>query len=153
MAEEPDYDDPEVEEAWCDERRAGVCEYLRGQGVAHGRIGEWPAWHIAPHVSVWAIESGKTPGAIGWWVISGDLPSDYITGNDAEDPRQALRAFAGRWQEAAERMSEGSCPAEIEIGRTLNERKPLAPLLHSRATLLADWAERDELWVDVIDED
>lgn len=147
-----DYDDPEIEEAWCDERRADVADYLGRQRVASGRIGEWPAWHIAPYVSIWAIESGETPGAIGWWVISGDLPTDYISGHDAKDPRQALRAFADRWTEAAEEIAEGTCPPDFQIGRTSDERKSLAPLLSARAELLADFADREEIWSDVLDD-
>lgn len=47
----PDYDDPRVEESWCDEQREVVRQYLAGQpGLVHGSIGEWPAWPIAPIV-------------------------------------------------------------------------------------------------------
>ena len=49
--------DPEVEERWCGEQRSRVADYLRSQGVDYGRIGQWPAWHLAPYVSIWAIES------------------------------------------------------------------------------------------------
>ncbi len=65
------------EERWCQERRAQVAEYLRREGVRHGRIGEWRAWHVAPYVSVWAIESATLPESVGWWVICGDGPTDY----------------------------------------------------------------------------
>jgi len=147
-----DYDNPEIEEAWCDERRAEVTDYLRSQGVVSGRIGEWPAWHIAPYVSVWAVESGETAGAIGWWVISGDLPTDYISGREADDPRQAVGMFARRWNEAAEDMCAGRSAPHVKIGRTSHERSTLAPLLKSRAALLADWAERDDLWADLLDD-
>jgi hypothetical protein len=80
---DPDlYDDPGAEQRWCAERRAEVAAYLAGEGVTLGTIGEWPAWHVAPYVSVWAIGSLKAPGAVGWWVICGDLqPTTF--------PRQA----------------------------------------------------------------
>ncbi len=61
----PDYDDPDVEERWCSDQRRLVDDYLRSQGVEHGQIGEWPAWHIAPYVSIWAVESRVRPGSIG----------------------------------------------------------------------------------------
>ena len=52
----PDYEDPAFEEQWCEARRAEVAAYLEREGVVHGRmhgrIGEWPAWHVAPYVSV-----------------------------------------------------------------------------------------------------
>ena len=58
----PNYDDPAVEESWCSHQRAQVAAYLANEKLAHGEIGEWPAWHIAPIVAVWAIESKKRPG-------------------------------------------------------------------------------------------
>src|SRR5207253_9606987 len=82
----PDYDDPDVEERWCIEQRAIVADYLRLQKVRHGRIGEWPAWHVAPIASIWAIESTVQPESIGWWVIGGDPPTDYISANEVIPP-------------------------------------------------------------------
>jgi hypothetical protein len=59
------YDDPAVEERWCESRRVEVVDYLRREGVGHRRVGEWPAWHVAPYVSVWAVESRTRPGWVG----------------------------------------------------------------------------------------
>ncbi|QKJ67283.1 DUF4826 family protein [Deefgea piscis] len=64
-----DYDEPEVEAQWLAERRDEVADYLNLEGIVHGTIGEKPAWHIAPYVSIWAIESLKTPNSVGWWAI------------------------------------------------------------------------------------
>jgi Domain of unknown function (DUF4826) len=89
----PDYDEPAVEERWCREQRANVARYLRSQKVRHGRIGDWPAWHVAPYVSVWAIESVVQPEWIGWWVISGDLPTDYVSSRDVSPPQHPRRQF------------------------------------------------------------
>ena len=83
----PDYDDPPVEEQWCEDRRAQVAAYLQREGVEHGQIGEWPAWHVAPYVSIWAIESKKRPDRVGWWVICGDLPTDYVSAAKIKHPR------------------------------------------------------------------
>jgi Domain of unknown function (DUF4826) len=62
----PDYDDPDIEDRWCEAQRAVVADYLRSEKVEHGRIGDWPAWHVAPYVSIWAIESVARPEWIGW---------------------------------------------------------------------------------------
>jgi hypothetical protein len=71
------------------------------EGIDHGRIGESPASHVAPYVSIWAIEGARTPELIGWWVICGDVPADYMTGDQADNPRDAARVFARRWSEGA----------------------------------------------------
>jgi hypothetical protein len=152
MANDVDYGDPQVEEAWCEERRAEVASYLRSHKVEHGEIGEWPAWHLPPYVSIWAIESAVTPGAMGWWAICGDLPTDYASSRGLADPREAMRAFAERWRKAAISMQDGRADPETRIGRTPEERKSLAPILEKRAALLARWAEDEELWEDLWDE-
>jgi hypothetical protein len=105
-----DFDDPDMEREWCDTRRADVEAYLKDAGVAHGRIGGWPAWHLAPYVSIWAIESLARPEWIGWWVITGDLPTDYISSADIEPPqhpRKAVKAIAGRWLRMVDAWKNG----------------------------------------------
>ena len=81
-----DYDDPVVEEKWCSERREQVAQYLLRENVTYGQIGEWPAWHVAPFVSIWAIESAASNNRLGWWVICGDLPTDYVSAAELKSP-------------------------------------------------------------------
>lgn len=143
----PDYDDPAVEECWCFERRSSVAEYLKRQNVDHGEIGEWPAWHVAPYVSIWAIESKKSPGWVGWWVISGDLPTDYIGADKLKHPRTALKAIAERWLEVAGYMKQGKRHPTIIIGNSMPENQAeLTPLLEKRASLLLKWSADDSYW-------
>ena len=140
-----DYDDPKVEEQWCNERRREVSAYLQRQGVAHNQIGEWPAWHVAPYVSVWAIESKANPGWVGWWVISGDLPTDHVSASNIKHPREAVAAFATRWHDIAVHMAQGKPTQDFSIGIP-SEWPTLAPLLASRAELLQTWATDADLW-------
>ena len=135
----------ESEEEWCAAQRAVVGQYLDGQHVAHGQVGEWPAWHHQPYIAIWAIESLHAPGWVGWWAISGDLPTDHISSSSLENPRAALAAFARRWAEAASHMSRGESPPGMAIG-TPSEWAHLAPLLQSRALLLEQWAADEALW-------
>jgi len=133
------------EERWCEERRAEVVEYLRREGIHYGRVVEWPVWHFVPHVSIWAIESAIAAQSVGWWVICGDLPTDYVSADQAVSPREALRAFAIRWSEVAAYMFRGEAHPTIEIGapRTWPE---LAPLLKRRVELLNACADDEESW-------
>ena len=144
----PDYDNPNAEERWCKEQRAVVADYLHSQEVKHGRVGDWPAWHVAPYVSIWAIESVARPGWIGWWAISGDLPTDYISSADVkppQHPRKAIRVIAERWLKQAKAWNEGRDYEGIRIAGSHSHRE-LAPLLETRAKLLIDWADDDSLW-------
>ena len=128
------------DQAWnlTDERRAQVTAYLQREGVEHGHVGEWPAWHVAPYVSIWAIESKKRPDWIGWWVICGDLPTDYISAAQIQHPREAIRSIAEEWRQQAKLMASGERPYNIRIGRP-EEWALLAPLLETRASALLEW--------------
>lgn len=140
-----DFENPEVVERWCAEQRAQVKNYLNEQKTDHGEIGAWPAWHVAPIVAVWAIESKITPGCVGWWAISGDAPTDYISADKAKHPRDALRLFSEVWAEVSGFMLRGESHPTIKIG-TPEDWPKLANLLKRRAYLLAQFAEDDAVW-------
>lgn len=145
------YDDAETEEKWCEEQKAIVTDYLHSQGLVHGRVGDWPAWHVAPYVSIWAVESFKKPGWIGWWAICGDLPTDYISSSEIEPPqhpRKAIKSIAERWLRYADEYEKGKKPADFFIGKQ-ESFEELLPLLFKRACLLIEWAEDDSLWSDL----
>ncbi len=142
----PDYDDPTVKEQWCADRRAEVERYLASEAVEHGQVGEWPAWHVAPYVSVWAIESKIKPGWVGWWVICGDLPTDYVSAGKINHPRKALQAIADRWRRYCESVRSGSKTTEMSIGDSMGTPPDLLPLLEIRATMLASWAQDGSIW-------
>jgi hypothetical protein len=140
-----DFDDPKEEERWCEEQRLKVRQYLVHEGVIHGEIGEWPAWHVAPYVPIWAIESMIAPGWVGWWVISGDCPTDYVSAERIKHPRDALREIGQQWEELSEYMSSGHEHLDSKIGRR-EDWSSLAPLLANRAALLLQWANNENIW-------
>jgi hypothetical protein len=61
-----DETEEEIPEEWFAECREQIALYLAAHGVPHGSIGEVPAWSLYPYVAIWAIESGKAPGWVGW---------------------------------------------------------------------------------------
>lgn len=143
-------DDNIEDEQWRREQRANVIRYLDSQQCKYRDVGEWPAWHIAPYVSIWAIESVVCPGSIGWWAISGDLPTDYISSADVmvpPHPRNAMRAFSKNWLEMVEAWKKGREVEHTRIAGATSTAE-LTPLLESRAQLLAGWADDDSLWED-----
>jgi hypothetical protein len=140
-----DYDDPKEEERWCEEQRANVKRYLEQAGILHGEIGEWPAYHLAPYLSIWAIESKQAPGLVGWWVFSGDGPTDYVSAEKIKHPRDAMRALGQRWKEVSECMAAGQEHPSYNIGRAEDWPK-LAMFLAKRASILLDWSNREGMW-------
>ncbi len=66
------------EERWFEQIRPRVVDYVREQGLRHGRIGDIPAWFIDPYVSIWAVESERELGLVGWWadvMLAGEAES------------------------------------------------------------------------------
>jgi hypothetical protein len=143
---EPDYDDPATEERWCAARREEVVQYLRKEKVDHGRVGDWPAWHVAPYVSVWAIESKARPGWVGWWVICGDLPTDYVSSASIRHPRAVLEAVATRWRGYVAAVRAGTPPQDFTPAGMTEAPDQTLDLLERRADMLAAWAADDEIW-------
>jgi hypothetical protein len=140
-----DYDDPKVEARWVSEQREIVERYLEREEVRHGGVGPQPEWFVAPYVAVWRVESRQNPGAVGWWVVSGDLPTDYLSSKDAGDARSALAALAARWQEASVCMLRGEEHPDMRIGNSENRRE-LGELLGARAGIFKEWADDDAMW-------
>jgi hypothetical protein len=137
------------EEAWCADQRAAAAAYVAIQLEEHGAVGDWPAWHIVSHVAVWAVESVKAPGWVGWWVITGDLPSDYCSAAGCRHPRLAIRRIAESWRASL----QGTRPGDATIGET-GLPADLAPLLTARADMLLARVEDDASWpADIYGED
>ena len=144
MTEAPanEWDDA-AEEAWFLASRPKILEYLSKQRLQHGCVGDLPAWHVVPYVSVWAVESVAAPGSVGWWVIYGDLPTDYCSSSGCGHPRLALRRIAEHWQNA---LAETK-PSDEVIGSTGIPAK-FSPFLSSRAIQLFEFADDGGLWPD-----
>jgi len=134
-----------AEEAWLTEQQKLAAAYLETQGIAKPELGEVPAFHVSPYVSLWAVRSKKNPDAVGWWVIAGDLPADYISASDAKQPRTAIAAFARRWKEVAERMLRGEEHPMFAVGRA-EHRREVGDLLGRRSGVLKSYSENDSLW-------
>ena len=81
------------------------------------------------------MRSKANPDRVGWWAVSGDLPTDYMTAARQQSTGDVLIAFADQWQAAAERMKDGEHLDDYVVG-VPSQAKELAPLLQTRANLL-----------------
>ncbi len=133
------------EDKWISAQRKVVEEYLRREGVDHLGVGEYPAFHVHPYLAVWAVQSKKAPGWVGWWAISGDLRTDYVTRGKIAHPRQAIREFAQRWREVSEYMIRGEAHPDVRIASP-NEWPRLGPLLRNRADILQRYVDENDIW-------
>ena len=134
------------EAAWCAQRRVQVAEYLSRTGIVRGQIAEAPAWFVFPYVSLWAIESVAAPGYVGWWVICGDCPTDYVPCSGDRTPRSAIREISQRWADAGATMKRAEAPDGFSVGDSADSQE-LQPLLATRAAILNTWVNDPSLWV------
>lgn len=127
--------------AWVATQRQWVIDYLGREHVDHGGVSLEPRWFLSPYVAIWAIRSKRNPDYVGWWAISGDLPTDYMTCTNEQDEADVLLAFSREWKAAAAEMFKGRHPPGTQIGPPGKE-KELAPLLLKRAELLEKFANQ-----------
>lgn len=136
----------EIEEQnWLAEERQKVVDYLDLQQCEHAGVAEWPAVHLFPDFALWPVQSTRHAGRTGWWAISGDVPTDYMSSAEGEHPRDALRHFSRQWADVAGHMRRGKEHPVYQFGSPA-EWPDIAPLLSARADILADCADDDEIW-------
>jgi Domain of unknown function (DUF4826) len=130
------------EEKWIAEEREKVIAYLDSQNCRHAGVEKWPTFHVEPDLALWAVQSIKHTGRVGWWAISGDVPTDYMSSTLGEHPRDALRHFSEIWADVADHMRRGKQHPTLDMG--LPEEWPtLAEMLQHRADALAEYADED----------
>jgi hypothetical protein len=139
---------PAPEADWLRRERERVLGYLAGEGVRHGEVALRPDWFVLPYVAIWRVASAAMPHAVGWWVISGDVPTDYVSSRGLRGPRDAMRAIARSWQAVSGSMLRGEPHPDVSIGRSADWPE-LGDLLGRRARMRQDWADDDEIWGDV----
>lgn len=134
--------EPTPEEQWLAIERQKVVEYLDFQGCRHAGVEKWPTFHVEPDFALWAIQSTKHVGRVGWWAISGDVPTDYMSSTLGEHPRDALRHFSAEWADVADHMRRGKEHPTLNMG-TPAEWPELAEMLQQRADALARYADEE----------
>lgn len=132
------------EDEFVQKARQDVEAYLNHFRVPYSRIAGSPDWHVDPYVAIWAV-FGRSASTPGWFAISGDVPTDYVSSDDAPDARSAMRHFARVWGECARAMLDGRPHPHFRIGQP-KDWPELQPLLEERALSLHDLAENDSLW-------
>lgn len=125
--------------AWAADQRKVVEHYLQAERCEHAGVSLEPRWYLSPCLAVWAVRSKVNPDAVGWWAISGDVPTDYMTATrELKCTADVLAAFGAQWSKAAEAMSRGEYAG---IGKRENIAA-LAPLLRTRAEMLQELSEQ-----------
>ncbi len=131
------------EKKWLQQEHGKLQQYASRNTLDLTRIIQKDSAILPPYVAVWFIESKSN--LKGFWVITGDLPSDHIVGDNAQSARDAIKYFALRWQLKAENILIKLEQESSEAGSN-NTKKQFAEILISRADTLYQFADKDDLW-------
>jgi len=103
MAQQPENQPISDEEraTWVREQFQKANKFLAENGVLFDSVVTEESRYLIPYLAVWKIKSMDSKR---YWVISGDLPSDYTSVDNAKDAKEALRHFAMHWQLKAENL-------------------------------------------------
>ena len=101
MAEQPENQPISDEEraTWVREQFQKANKFLAENGVLFDSVITEESRYLMPYLAVWKIRAMDSKR---YWVISGDLPSDYTSVDNAKDAKDVLRHFAMHWQLKAE---------------------------------------------------
>ena len=123
MAEQQDRQPISEEERanWVREQFQKANKFLAENGVLFDTVITEESRYLMPYLAVWKIRAmdGKL-----YWVISGDLPTDYTSIDNAKDAQEVLRHFAMHWQLKAENLinAEGADENQKAFGELLVNR-------------------------------
>lgn len=120
---------------WVREQFQKANKFLAENGVLFDTVITEESRYLIPYLAVWKIKAmdGKL-----YWVISGDLPSDYTTAENAKDAKEVLRHFAMHWQLKAENLINAKNADETQ--------KEFGALLINRAENLFAMQNTPDLW-------
>ncbi|WP_028767059.1 DUF4826 family protein [Shewanella fidelis] len=137
MAEEVVDQEQQIQE-WTRAQFQKANKFLAEKGIMPNKVYAEESRYLAPYVALWKIDS-KKPTKKTYWVMSGDLPSDYVEVSVAATAREALRHFSMMWQMKAENIQRSGLtkdPAQAKF----------AQLLVSRAESLYKMQADDSIW-------
>lgn len=90
--------------------RNEVVQYLTHFNVPFSKISLAPDWFLIPYIAIWRVFGERSNTQPGWFAISGDVPTDYVSSSDAHDARQAMRHFSRLWLDASSEVHDRKSP-------------------------------------------
>lgn len=123
-------------QTWAREAFQKANQFLAEKGVLFESVVIEDCRYLAPLVAVWKI---KALDKKMYWVITGDLPSDFTLSENADDARGALRHFSLHWQLKAENLQQSNTENDPS-------QASFAKLLIDRAERIYALQDKKELW-------
>ncbi|MCL2914709.1 DUF4826 family protein [Shewanella corallii] len=128
----------QMQQEWVREQFQKANKFLAEKGVIPGKVLTDQSRYLVPYVAVWKMESSQ-PKKKQFWVISGDLPTDYVPADVAPSAREAIKHFSLTWQLKAENLIQSGAVKDPTQAKFAN-------MLVSRAQSLYKMQQDEKLW-------
>lgn len=121
--------------AWVKEQFQRANKHLAEKGVLFDTVVTEESRYLAPFVAIWKIKAldGKF-----FWVVSGDVPADFMPYKSEKNARDALRGFSFRWQLQADNI--------LNSGTDDKTQHDFADRLIAKAEAVYELFSNDEAW-------
>ncbi|MEG3768116.1 DUF4826 family protein [Alteromonas sp. 14N.309.X.WAT.G.H12] len=120
---------------WVRTQLQHASKHLAENGIVVNSVDHGKSRYLMPYFAIWYVKSLENKA---YWALSGDLPADFIAGDNAQNAQEALRHFALSWQIKAENIERTNMADETQL--------KFAGILRNRAEKMHDFAEHDGLW-------
>ncbi|MCY7293985.1 DUF4826 family protein [Alteromonas sp. a30] len=120
---------------WFNQQSQKATSYLAQKGVVVETVFNEECTYVAPLFAIFKIRDKERKK---YWVIAGDLPTDFATDNVAKDAKNAIRHFSLQWQMRAENM--------IRVGIKDTVQRDFAQMLVTKAEAIYPFVESEALW-------
>ncbi|MCC2615326.1 DUF4826 family protein [Aestuariibacter halophilus] len=130
----PQMDQQQLQE-WVRAQFQKANKFLAENGVLFDAVITEDSRYLAPYLALWKI---KAQDKSMYWVMAGDLPTDFMAYGNASTARDALRHFSMSWQVKAENIRRTAADDKTQLA--------FAQLLEARAENLYTMSQQDSLW-------
>jgi hypothetical protein len=122
--------------SWVREQFQRANKHLATDGILFEKVIQEECRYLAPIVAIWKIKDQQQRLI---WVISGEVPVDYVAADNATSAREVMRHFSFSWQIKAENI--------LRTGTEDKTQRDYAALLQKKAELLYQLFNDEKLWV------
>jgi hypothetical protein len=120
---------------WVREQFQRANKHLAENGILFDSVVTEESRYLAPFVAVWKIKANDKKY---YWVISGDVPCDFIPYESEKTARAAIRRFSFIWQIKAENIIKTQSNDKVQ--------QDFANLLINKAENLYDIQADEKVW-------
>jgi hypothetical protein len=124
---------------------AAVSQLMDSQVLGDSKIEARVVWGITRRVFIAQIREYDKEESFRWLISGSDFPLDEVSGNVAEQPKDAARHFSLKWQLGAEQVLKMDDETRNRLAPG-KDTKAMSERLRLQAEMLYELAEDNSIW-------